>query len=556
LRVRLLCVLGAELLLVCAGLWGYAALKGMAAEEILARGALPAVLGCVALLALFAGALGPLLLGPLSRLGEGARGDLGPWSRAAGGLAHELERAERLLGERTREAEGLRTQTSSLESSLRTFLAELRRAAGDFRGALREGCASSEEICRSGTALDEAMEQIRASLDAIAGSTSDNSTSLIEMSTSIDDVATSADQLARQVGTTASAVLEMVRSIVSVADSVEVLARETDLTASAVAQIDASTREIEQNAREASALGGRMAESAREGSDAVQETLRGIHNSYGVIRETAGAMEELSDASRAVGSVVKIINEINDKTKLLALNAAIIAAQAGEHGKSFAVVAHEIKNLSDRTAASTNEISRIIGSTRQRMEAVMEGVAQGERSMGRSVELAERAGSILSRILSTAQLSHEMARGILRATEEQGRGTRSVMASMQEVSTMVSQIRLAAQEHRGNGESVSRSTEVMRNLTEQVKFATAEQANVGRYISEAVSIIDRSLQDLLGAVAKEREETERILSHTAAFQERIAAQEVGIGALEGVLDRMENEVAGEPPRLTASCNIA
>ncbi|MBI5442378.1 MAG: hypothetical protein HY900_14335 [Deltaproteobacteria bacterium] len=453
-----------------------------------------------------------------------------------------MARIEGVLQECSREAATQERRATSLEDAFRTFRSDVRDAAAQFRAALREGCASSEEICRSGTNLDEAMEQIRASLDAIAGSTSDNSTSLIQMSTSIDDVATSADQLARQVGTTASAVLEMVRSIVSVADSVEVLARETDLTATAVAQIDASTREIEQNAREASALGGRMAESAREGSDAVQETLRGIHNSYGVIRETAGAMEELSEASRAIGSVVKIINEINDKTKLLALNAAIIAAQAGEHGKSFAVVAHEIKNLSDRTAASTNEISRIIGNTRQRMEAVMEGVSQGERSMGRSVELAERAGSILSRILSTAQFSHEMARGILRATEEQARGSRSVMTSMHEVSTMVSQIRLAAQEHRGNGESVSRSTEVMRSLTEQVKFATAEQANVGRYISEAISIIDRSLRDLLTAVAKEREETETILSHTAAFQQRIAAQEVGIEGLEAVLARMEREL--------------
>jgi methyl-accepting chemotaxis protein len=336
----------------------------------------------------------------------------------------------------------------------------------------------------------------------------------------------------------------MVQSIGEVADRIEVLARETDATASSMSQIDSSTRQIEENAREAAELSGRMAETAREGSQAAQETLRGIHASHNVMQETARAMGELSVASKAIEGVVKIINEINDKTKLLALNAAIIAAQAGEHGRSFAVVAHEIKNLSDRTATSTGEISRITRGIWERMEIATEAVARGEGATGRGVELAERAKLTLERILSTAQVSHEMTREILTATEEQSRGSQRAMGSMQQVSAMVTYIRQAAQEHREGGERVSNSAEIMRDLTEQVKLATAEQAEVSRYISEAIATTDRNLQSLLETVDQEHEETENILKHLRKWKERSEGQDAELQEVETVIGELQKHING------------
>ena len=411
---------------------------------------------------------------------------------------------------------------------------------------LKQGAHTTREIGRHildwAEQVSTTAEGFHEHLNGISSSTSDNSTSLIQMSASIDEVAGSADQLSRYVVSSAASVEQMVEAIGEVADRVETLAKETDTTAASMGQIDASTREIEINAREATILSGHMAEAARDGTRAVEETLRGIHSSYGVIQDTARAMDELQESFLAIGGVVKIINEINDKTKLLALNAAIIAAQSGEHGKSFAVVAHEIKNLSDRTAGSTGEISRLIKGIRGRMAAAAEAVALGEGATGSSVELAERAGEALRHIRDTAQISHDMTREILGATEEQSRGSQKVMASMQEVNAMVTYIRHAAGEHRSSGEAVTTQTGTMLELTEQVKLATAEQAEVSRYISDAIAAIDRNLHTMVVVVDRRREDTDRIVAHAGQLQGCGEAEALEIQAVEDSLRAVTNEL--------------
>lgn len=416
-------------------------------------------------------------------------------------------------------------------------LAQLRR------GAVGVG-ARAEAIREAAGALDRSLGAMGASLAAIASSTSDNSASLIELSASVEEVARSADHLARHVAATAASVDQMVASVVEVGDRVEVLAGETDATAGAVAQIGASTREIEQSAREGVQLSGRLGEAAGEGSAAVQETLAGIHASYAAIQETARAMGDLAEASQAIGGVVRIINEINDRTKLLALNAAIIAAQAGEHGKSFAVVAHEIKNLSDRTAASTGEIARLNRGIGQRMEAAARATAKGERATAGSVALAERAGRALEGILATARLSHDRSQSILRATEQQTRDSERVMASVQQVAALVGHIRQAAQEHRVTGEKVRAGAEEMRTLTAHVQIATAEQAEVSRYLSEAIAAVDHNFKDVLAALRARREEAQAVQEHATRLWEENDRRKDGLRALEALCTEVQERANG------------
>ncbi len=518
------------------------------AFERLEREAMTVLAGGVAVLALLLAAtygfLRAAVIRPLHRLRQAVeRFEAGEGiDQIAYESEDELGQLATALHKAARAQQDMVAEISPLAAHLRDRGVEVQLAFSRLREGVTVGRTSAEGIFASVGELDRALEQTRSHLDAIARSTGDNSSSLVQMSASIDEVAETADQLAQHVTDTASNVFQMVESIGDVAESVEGLAGETEVTVSSMSQIDASTRQIEENAREAAGLSGRMAEAAREGSRDVQETLRGIHASYEVIRETAKAMDELADGSRAIGSVVKIINEINDKTKLLALNAAIIAAQAGEHGKSFAVVANEIQNLSDRTTASTGEISRIIRGIQERTQAAAEAVGRGEDATARSVQLAERAGESLRRILETALVSNDMTLEILRATEEQSRGSQNVMASMQQVSAMVAHIRGAAQSHRTSSETVSRSTEVMRDLTEQVKLATAEQADVSRYISDAVAAIDRNLREIVDALERERGETEKILEHIGRLKERTGDQETGILEVEAVIRELQEQI--------------
>ncbi len=499
------------------------------------------------------GVLSRMVVRPLWQLREEAE----RLERGEAGVAFTVNREDELgavaaaLNRAARRQQGVLREISALVSHLGECGVNVQMALSRLREGVSAGRNAAEAILRSVDGLNTALEETRTHLDAIAGSTSDNSTSLIQMSASIDEVAGTADDLAQQVSAVASSVIQMVQSTAEVAENVEGLARETEATVSSMSQIDASTRRIEKTARQAADLGEEVARAAEEGSGAVQETLRGIHDSYAVIQETADVMAHLAEASRNIDRVVKIINEINDKTKLLALNAAIIAAQAGEHGRSFAVVAHEIQNLSERTTASTGEISRIVRRIQEQAELATGAVARGQEATARSVELAERAGASLQHILEKARAASRMNQSILKATEEQARGSRSVTDSMRQVNAMVSHIRQAVQEHRTSGDLVSQSTDVMRNLTEQVKLATAEQAEVSRYISEAVAAIDKNLQDILNALARERQETGRILEHLRNLKERTKDQDGSIHEVERVLHELQAQIRGLEKRASA-----
>ena len=512
-----------------------------------------AVAALTAALALSYGAATLFVFRPLKRISRTLQGLFGGDAHAGAPFApsNDLEELASAIEAAGRREAALWNEISSIASHLRDRGVQAQAAVGRVREGLDLGREAAQVVGSSLEQLGRTVEETHNSFGTIATSTSDNSSSLMEMSASVDEVARNADELAEHVTNTATSVFQMVRSIGEVADRVEVLARETDTTASSMAQIDASTRQIEENAREAAELSGRMAEAAREGSLAVQETLQGIHASHEVMRETVRSMGELGVASKAIDGVVKIINDINDKTKLLSLNAAIIAAQAGEHGKSFAVVAHEIKNLSDRTASSTSEISRIVRGIRDRMGAATEAVGRGQRETGRSVELAERAGQTLEKILSTAQISHDMTREILRGTEEQSRGSESVMTSMEEVSTMVAYIRQAAGEHRASGEKVTESAAVMRKLTELVNLSTAEQAEVGRYLSEAIAAVDQNLQNLLEVVDRGKDEMRSILGHLGRLKMSRGDHDTGVREVEGAIAELQRHIRTVEVRIAA-----
>ena len=161
---------------------------------------------------------------------------------------------------------------------------------------------------------------------------------------------------------------------------------------------------------------------------------------------------------------------------------------------------------------------------------------------GSSVELAERAGEALRHIRDTAQVSHDMTREILHATEEQSRGSQKVMASMQEVNAMVTYIRQAAGEHRSSGETVTAQTGTMRELTEQVKLATAEQAEVSRYISDAVAAIDRNLHTMVEAVDRKNQDTSRIVAYAGELRARREAEALEVQAVEDSLRAATDEL--------------
>ena len=243
---------------------------------------------------------------------------------------------------------------------------------------------------------------------------------------------------------------------------------ETDQVATAMNQMTATVHEVARNAEQASEAALMADQQAREGDRVVGEAVAQIERLAGEVVNSSEAMNQLKAESDKIGSVLDVIKSVAQQTNLLALNAAIEAARAGEAGRGFAVVADEVRSLAQRTQQSTEEIEELIAglqSGTQRVASVMDSSRQLTDS---SVELTRRAGSSLETITRTVSSIQAMNQQIATAAEEQTAVAEEINRSVMNVRDISDQTSAASEE------TASSSVELAR-------LGTHLQGLVGRF---------------------------------------------------------------------------
>nr|WP_060509771.1 methyl-accepting chemotaxis protein [Pseudomonas sp. NBRC 111124] len=194
---------------------------------------------------------------------------------------------------------------------------------------------------------------------------------------------------------------------------------ETDQVATAMNQMSATVQEVAQNAEQASLAATNADQQAQLGDQVVAEAIGRIEQLAGQMDDCLGAMQHLAGESQRIGSILDVIKSVSEQTNLLALNAAIEAARAGEAGRGFAVVADEVRGLAQRTQQSTEEIEQLIDSLHSGTDEVTRLLDDSKRLTEQSVELSRRAGHALGQITDTVSSIQGMNQQIATASEEQ-----------------------------------------------------------------------------------------------------------------------------------------
>jgi methyl-accepting chemotaxis protein len=337
------------------------------------------------------------------------------------------------------------------------------------------------------------VEGVNATLDAVIKPVEEGAEALTRMA--------SGDLTVRVQGVYQADHRKIVESINTVADSLEGALRDVSeavsASASASSQISSSTEEMAAGAQEQTSQAGEVAsaveemtktilensrnaavaaetakearQNAERGMAVVAETVDGMKRIAEVVQLSAGTVRELGKSSDQIGEIISVIDDIADQTNLLALNAAIEAARAGEQGRGFAVVADEVRKLAERTTKATKEIAGMIKKIQADTSGAVASMEQGTGEVEKGKELATRAGSSLKEIVEVSKKVTDMVTQIAVASEEQSSASEQISKNVEAISKVT-------------GETAQGTQQIARAAEDLNKMSDNLQRMVGRFM--------------------------------------------------------------------------
>ena len=255
----------------------------------------------------------------------------------------------------------------------------------------------------------------------------------------------------------ASASEEISASAARQSDGADTQKDKTAQVATAMQQMSSTVVQISDNSTKAADAAKKASETAREGGKIVDESIRKMREIASSVGETAKKVQALGSRSDQIGQIIGVIDDIADQTNLLALNAAIEAARAGEQGRGFAVVADEVRKLAERTSKATKEIASMIESIQQETKSAVVAMETGTKQVESGVETTMQAGASLSQIITSAEQVGEMVTHIATAAVQQSSAT-------EEINTNIEHIARITAETFGGAEQSAKACEDLANL--------------------------------------------------------------------------------------------
>jgi methyl-accepting chemotaxis protein len=462
----------------------------------------------------------------------------------------------------SRFAAGARDEIGALGDALNAMVADLasmirgvREVAGEVDRAAEQITESAQvvlvdskaqqELVRSAEQAAEGIGNLLrnaiASIQSLSTMSEDVSRSTVELQAAIREIARAADNLSESVREVSGAAAEQVGAIQQVSLAVGQLTAFVNESAKLAGQMDETLRNVEATVRESLDLALSVTERAGRGREAVERAKAGMGQIRAAFNVTGEGIDRLRGHSVQVGEIVQVIDGVTKQVNLLALNASILAAQAGEHGKGFSVLASEIRDLAERTAVSASKIAGLVERFQADLEFCIDSMQSGREAVENGQALIEEAMAVLTGILASSQQSATIVHAITDATQRHVAEGRRIAELMAEVRERVERINRLTTEQSEEGRRILESARRMEVATRDVRRATGEQSRGSLLIVQTMDKAREIVRQAQGIASEQDRVMARLAEVMRMFQElserNLRSAESLAGAIAGLEQR-------------------
>ncbi len=390
--------------------------------------------------------------------------------------------------------------------------------------------------------INHAVEEVNLSVARLSAAAAVNSDSIQQMTSSTAEINQLVEQLVFSVEKVASSIDRMAAVQKDINNGVNRLKENSATTSSLVIDMDHSVRKIEENAQITARISANVLCDAEFGNIAVESTINGIDQIKNSSRTVQEAIGNLSVHAASIGRILQVIDEVTEQTKLLALNASIIAAQAGEHGKGFGVVAHEIKELARRTTASTREIAEIVNGVKDETEKAVMAIRISEEAVEEGEVLSRKSGEALRKIVTGVKTATDQVKAIAHTTELHTQQSDNMRLAVSEVAAMVEQIVKASSDQTRDSEVINQSAEKMRELVSRVHAHARSHDNAGTAVVDSSATIVRMIDEIRHACGEQTEGSSQIVRAAEKMESTAAGNLAATRVMESAVSGLANQI--------------